>query len=170
MTDPVERNRVREDVRRPREGRTDHAPESERDRKRGGNPAQGRAAQEIRLDEEHVRCSRERHAHDESHDECDQEASEADARLADRRRSGSHEQGGEHGECDEVAEREVDDPREPVDERVPDGEDAVDAAGGESGDDHLDDQAHGRTLLSGRVDELVAAAKMGRSAYGRSSI
>ena len=46
---------------------------------------------------------------------------------------------------------------------MPDGEEAVDAAGGESGDDHLDDEAHGRTLLrTGR--------KMGRLAHGRFSI
>ena len=70
----------------------------------------------------------------------------AEARLAHGRRAGGHEQGREDGERDEVAECEIDDPREPVDERVPDGEDAVDTARGESGDDHLDDQAHGRTL------------------------
>ena len=57
------------------------------------------------------------------------------------------EQRREDGEGDEVAEREVDDPGQPVDERVADGEEAVDAAGGEPGDDHLDDEAHGGTLL-----------------------
>ena len=51
---------------------------------------------------------------------------------------------------DEVAEGEVDDPRQAVDERVPDGEEPVDAAGGEAGDDHLDDEAHGGTLLRAR--------------------
>ena len=50
-------------------------------------------------------------------------------------------------ERDEVAEREVDDPGQPVDQRVADGEEPVDAAGSEAGDDHLDDEAHGGTLL-----------------------
>jgi hypothetical protein len=48
---------------------------------------------------------------------------------------------------DEIAEREVDDPGQPVDERVADREDPVHAAGRETGDDHLDDEAHGGTLL-----------------------
>ena len=54
-TDLVERDRIRENIRRTGEGRADHAAERERDRQGRSDPAQGRAAQEIGLDEEDVR-------------------------------------------------------------------------------------------------------------------
>ena len=71
----------------------------------------------------------------------------AEARLADRPRARGDEQRREDAERDEVAEREVDDAGQPVDQRVADREEAVHAPGREAGHDHLDDEAHGGTLL-----------------------
>ena len=54
------------------------------------------------------------------------------------------EQRREDPEPDEVAEGEVDDAGQPVDERVPGREEPVDAAGGEPGDEHLKRDGHRR--------------------------
>ena len=62
--------------------------------------------------------------------------------------SGGDEQRHEHGEPDELAEREVDDAGEPVDEREPGGEQPVDAARGEPRDEDLESEAHARTLFA----------------------
>ena len=86
-------------------------------------------------------------AQEEPDDQGEQEPPGRQARLADRRGAGGDEQRREDRERDEVAEGEVDDPRQAVDQRVTDGEDAVDPACRETGDDDLDDEAHGRTLL-----------------------
>ena len=139
--------RVGEDVGRPREDSADHPAEREGDRERRGDPPDGRAAQQVGLDEEDVRRRPDADAEHEPDREREQEAAEAEARLAHRPGAGGDEQRREHAEGDEVAEREVDDAGEPVDERVPDGEDPVHAPGCETGDDHLDDEAHGGTLL-----------------------
>ena len=112
-----------------------------------GDPAERRAAQQVRLDEEDVRRRSDADAEHEPDGEREQEAAEAEARLAHRPRARGDEERREDAERDEVAEREVDDPGQPVDQRVADGEDPVHAPGREAGDDHLDDEAHGGTLL-----------------------
>ena len=76
---------------------------------------------------------------------------------------GSHEERDEHTEADEVAEREVDDPGQPVDERVPDREQPVDAAGRETRQDDLQGQIHRRSLMTSLMLLPQAASAVERS-------
>ena len=122
----LEVERVREDVRRTGEHRTDHPAQGERDRERRGDPAEGRAAQQIGLDEEHVRGRSHSDAQEEPDRERDEESAEPEARLAHRPGARGHEQRREDRERDQVAEREVDDTRQPVDQRIADREETVD--------------------------------------------
>ena len=72
------------------------------------------------------------------------------ARLAHRRGAGEHEQRREDPEPDEVAEGEVDDPGQPVDQRVPGREQPVDPTRGKPGDEDLQRDRHGGTLSGPR--------------------
>ena len=79
-----------------------------------------------------------RDADDQPDDERGEEARLVRPRLRHGRRARQHEQRGEHPEPDEVAEREVHDPGQPVHERVPGREEPVDATGRETGHEHLE--------------------------------
>ncbi len=66
----------------------------------------------------------------------------AGGRLRDGPRPRCDEQRGEHAERDELAVREVHDPREPVDHGVPDGNEAVDPACRKTRYENLEREAH----------------------------
>ena len=59
------------------------------------------------------------------------------AGLRHRGGSGEHEESREDAEPDEVAEGEVDDPGQAVDQRVPGGEESVDPTGRQPADQNL---------------------------------
>jgi hypothetical protein len=88
----------------------------------------------------------DRDAEGEPHDHREREPAGRDTRLTDRCGAGGDEQGREDSEPDQVAEGEVDDPGQAIDERVADRDEAVDPARGQARDDDLDGQAHGPML------------------------
>ena len=144
--DAVERQRVREDVARALEGRPDHGADRKGDGRGPGDPADRRAAAQVRLDEPDVGRRPGEHADREPDQDREQKARLVRAGLAHRRGAGQDEQRREDPEPDQVAEGEVDDPGQPVDQRVPGREQPVDPARGEPGDDDLKGDRHGRTL------------------------
>ena len=141
--DAVERQRVGEDVARALEGRADHRPDREGDRHRPGDPADRRPAREVRLHQPDVggRPRRRRRQRARRASASRKRGSCAPACVTGRRPR-QHEQRREHAEPDEVAEREVHDPGQPVDERVPGREEPVDPAGREPADQHLQRDRH----------------------------
>ena len=90
------------------------------------------------MDERAVAPRGERGRDQEPDDERDGEPPARRRRLRHRPSAGGDEQGDEHAQADEVAQREVDDPRQPVDERVADREQPVDAARRQPGEEDLE--------------------------------
>ena len=127
MPDP-ERQRVREDVGGTVEEDEQQGPHGECDGERGADPPDHRAARAVRLDREEVRAGARRRRHDQPDGEREQEPAAADARLRDRPGARRDEQRDEHAEGDQLAEGEVDDARQPEDDRLAGGHQPVDGA------------------------------------------
>ena len=112
----AERQRVGEDVARPREHGRENGADGERDRDDRRDPADRRAAREVRLHREEIapgaRDDADRHADDER----EQEARAVRGRLRHGAGPRDDEQRREDAEADELAEGEVDDPGQAVDE------------------------------------------------------
>jgi hypothetical protein len=145
--DAVERQRIGEDVARALEDGADER--ADREGHGGGprDPADRRSTAEVRLDEADVGRRAGQHAHCEPDDQREDELRLVRAALADRRGASENEQRREDPEPDEVAEGEMHDPGEPVDQRVPSSEEPVDPTGGEPRDDDLQGDRHGRKVL-----------------------
>ena len=86
-----ERQRIREDVRRPVEEDDEQRPDREGDGERRADPADHRAARAVRLDREEVRARARGGRDDQADDEREQEPAAADARLRDRPGAGRDE-------------------------------------------------------------------------------
>ena len=138
----MERQRIREDVARALEGRADRGPDREGDGCGPRDPADRRPAREVRLNEAEVGEDPGQDAEHKAYDQRPEEARLVRPRLRHRRRPREHQQRREDTEPDEVAEGEVDHPRQPVDERVPRCKEPVDPAGREAGHEHLQRDRH----------------------------
>ena len=142
VADVVERQRIGEDVARPREEHVDRRADGVGDRHRRRDPTDDRAALEVGVDGKPVRPGARRDANRGPHRHGDEKPAGADARLRDRPRARRDEQSGEDGEADEVTEGEVDDPGQAIDENERDRDQAVDRAGREPRDQNLQEEAH----------------------------
>jgi hypothetical protein len=140
--DVAKRQRVGEDVARPREDRGEHRVDRERNGRDRGNPADRGAAREVGLHGEEVTARAGGDTHAEADDERDDEAPGAGSVLRNGSGTGGDEQRHEDAERDQLAVGEVDDPRDPVDHRIADGDEAVDAARRKTRDDDLEREAH----------------------------
>jgi hypothetical protein len=98
------------------------------------------------VDHREVAPGADRGGREERDQEAGDEAPARRGRSRHRPAAGRYEECDEDPEPDEVTEREVDDSRQPVDQRVPDRQEPVDAAGGEAGEHHLEGQIHRRSV------------------------
>jgi hypothetical protein len=146
VSDPPERQRIREDVRGPVEEDDEQRPHRERNGERRADPTDDRAARAVRLDREEVRA-RARGRRDEQPDrEREQEAATTDARLRHRAGARSDQQRDENAECDQLTEGEVHDARQPEDDRVADADEPVDGTSGKPARKDLQRQRHHAAL------------------------
>jgi hypothetical protein len=147
MAEAAKRNRVRKDVRRPREGGIERRVDGEAERKRPGDPADRRARRDVGLHDGDVACCSCEDADDEPDEHGEHHPAAGDGLLRQRRGPGGDEQRHERAEADQVAEREVDDPGQAVDERVADRDQAVDAARAQPREEDLDGETHPRRIM-----------------------
>ena len=142
VPDAAKRQRIGEDVARPREDRREHRVDRERDRRDRGDPADRRAAREVGLHREEVAPGARDDADGDPDDERDEEARRARGLLRHRPGAGRDQQRHEHSERDQLAVREMDDPRQPVDDGIADRDEPVHPARRKTRDDDLEREAH----------------------------
>src|SRR4029453_6131090 len=142
--DAVERQRIGEDVARALEDGADQRADRKGDGGGPRDPADRRSTVEVRLDEADVGRRAGTPAHREPDDQREDELRLVRTALAHRRGAREDEQRREDPQPDEVAEREVHDPGEPVDQRVPGSEEPVDPTRRQPRDEDLQRDCHAR--------------------------
>ena len=114
----------------------------ERDGRDRRDPADRRAAHEVGLHREEVAPGARDDAHADPDDERDEEARRARGLLRHGPGAGRDEQRHEDAERDQLAVREMDDPRQPVDHGIADRDEPVHPARSKTRDNDLEREAH----------------------------
>jgi len=100
-----------------------------------------------RLDDGHVAGGPQQHARHQTYDDAERHPAARHGLLRQRLRPGGDEQRHEGTEPDQVAEREVDDARQAIDQRVADRDKPIDAARAQPREQDLDGKAHPPTIM-----------------------
>ena len=141
-SDPPKGKGIRKDVARAREDRVEHRLRGEGDGHDAADPADRRAAGQERPDCQAVGRGPCDDTHGKRRGERQREPAAPEAGLRDRASARSDGEREKDADPDQVTEGEIDDSRQPEDQRVPDGDHAVDGTGGDPREEDLKRQAH----------------------------